>query len=74
MFIFYTTQKDSRILYKRWDASNVDMRMKTQIGKESKDREGRENGVKAGESRQMPLSRQEASLMRCKQFIWKSCR
>lgn len=44
------------------------MRVKT-WGKESKDREGKENGEKAGESRQTPLSWRETSLMRCKQFI-----
>ena len=45
------------------------MKGKTQGVKESKDREGEGNGEKAGECRQMPLSRQEASLMTCKQFI-----
>lgn len=69
MFIFYTVQKDSGILYKRWDAINLDMRMNTRGGKESKDREGGENGEKAGESRQMLLSRRETSLIRCKKFI-----
>lgn len=62
MFIFYTVQKDSGILYKRWDAINLDMRMNTRGGKESKDREGGESGEKAGESGQMPLSRRETSL------------
>lgn len=33
-------QKDSRILYKWWDAINFDMRMKTWGGKESKDKKG----------------------------------
>lgn len=62
-------QKDSRILYKWWDAFIFDVRMTTWGGKESKDREGRENRERAGESRQMPLSRQETSLMRCEIFI-----
>lgn len=62
-------QKESRILYKWWDAINFDVRMKTWGGKESKDRGERKSWERAGESRQMPLSRQEASLMRCKIFI-----
>jgi len=84
MFIFfYTTQKESRILYKRWDKATVDMRGNT-CGKEGREKkkaetreevEGRGNGEKPGERGQSPLSRQVASLMmRCKQFIWRSCR
>lgn len=38
-------------------------------GKQRQRGKGGKNGEKAGESRQMLLSRQEASLMRCKQFI-----
>ena len=79
MFIFfYTTQKESRILYKRWDKATVDMRGNT-CGKEGREKkkaetreevEGRGNGEKPGERGQSPLSRQVASLMmRCKQFI-----
>lgn len=34
-------QKDSGILYKRWEAVNLHMRMETSGEKESKDRRGR---------------------------------